>query len=274
MRKGLYSKPKIGEIDQGSIFNAGVAEDYYGCYVYGIIITPKCDIAHDKVKTYHYLPVVRFNDWIYRDFWHMFNRRLEKDYSARVQNLLKNNGLSPEIVNLTDMEELIQEAPDLFQKAKDSDRFINWLKTLITMNANKMDVDKKILSGLINDNLKAATNIIKEVVFSSNNHYYFLEGWSGDDGFFIVLLREIRKVPMEIGEKISNGLIVESIPDSIKNKVDINFSEELLYCEAKLNSPYIEHLIQMFFRNFGRIGVEDHDPVINSKIDELIKSIN
>lgn len=53
----------ITETQQGCIFSGAKANGYEDCTVYGLIITPRCDIAQCKVMTVHYLPIVKLEDW-------------------------------------------------------------------------------------------------------------------------------------------------------------------------------------------------------------------
>jgi hypothetical protein len=61
----LIAYPQRGAMTQGTIFSCAVAEDYRACTTRGLIITARCDVANDKVRTYNYLPVVPFSDWIW-----------------------------------------------------------------------------------------------------------------------------------------------------------------------------------------------------------------
>lgn len=273
MRKNLYNKPRIGLIDQGSIFNGGIAEEYEGCDVFGIIITTRCDIAHNKVPTYHYLPIVHFRDWLCRDFWKIFSRRLKKDYYAKAGSLLKNNKQSAEILNYSNLVNVLEGAGNFFEKEKDLKQFQEYLLVIIEIEereSRSLSISEALK--FISHNRKIASSIIKEVISNQNNLFYFLESWNSSEEFHVILLREINKLPLKIGEEIAKGLLVSQIPDRLKKKTDLDFSEELVFCETNIGSPYIEHLIQMFFQNFGRIGVEDHDPEISKEVENIINS--
>ena len=64
--RNFYVMPR--EITQGSIINNCLADCYPEAHVDGIIITPRCDLAHDaKVNFIHYLPIVSFKEWLLND---------------------------------------------------------------------------------------------------------------------------------------------------------------------------------------------------------------
>lgn len=53
--------PFYGKLSQGSIINGCVAEAFSNEEVFGLIITPRCDLSHNgKVSTVHYVPVIPF----------------------------------------------------------------------------------------------------------------------------------------------------------------------------------------------------------------------
>ena len=62
MHRNIYQETKITKLQQGCLFWGAIA-DGYDKPVWGLIITPRCDIAQNKVITVHYLPVTKFTDW-------------------------------------------------------------------------------------------------------------------------------------------------------------------------------------------------------------------
>lgn len=62
MQRNIFEKNKITDLQQGCLF-WGANSDGYDKPIWGLIITPRCDIAQNKVKTVHYLPITKFTDW-------------------------------------------------------------------------------------------------------------------------------------------------------------------------------------------------------------------
>lgn len=60
-------------------------------------------------------------------------------------------------------------------------------------------------------------------------------------------------------KKSAKGLEKDDLieTDWLNNDLDQNVSDNFYYPLATLSSPYMEHLIQSFFHNFGRIGIEN-----------------
>jgi len=96
--ESTVSHPRSGPLTQGTIFSCAVAEDYPGCEVHGMLITARCDVAQDKVRTYNYLPVVTLNDWVHRDGRIALAERLAADALGGLRQSLKDAGFSPSIL--------------------------------------------------------------------------------------------------------------------------------------------------------------------------------
>lgn len=76
--------------------------------------------------------------------------------------------------------------------------------------------------------------------------------------------------------KVSRGLYLYEISENEFRNNDIaqkpNF-DEFICSAATLKSPHIEHLIQQFFWNFGRIGVENHPDDLESQFHNKVTSL-
>lgn len=67
--RDIFTEPIIGEITQGTIFNGAKSRMYPGYHdVFGLVISPRCDIEQRKVPLYYYLPAIKMEDWIKVDF--------------------------------------------------------------------------------------------------------------------------------------------------------------------------------------------------------------
>ena len=66
--RNIYDDHKNGwvRLQQGAIFSGAIADGLPERQdLYGIVITPRCDIANKKVSTIHYLPIIPFKLWKY-----------------------------------------------------------------------------------------------------------------------------------------------------------------------------------------------------------------
>lgn len=256
--RDIYSRTNtINDFQQGVILNNCIAEDYIEKEVFGIIITPRCDIENSKVNTVHYLPIVKLEDWISVDFQKILKGQIQKDIISKLMNFLNSNSHSTSILNLFKTATLLKHADNLFSKQKDRDKFVDLLNDLD--NLEKDNLTKEISRKYINS---IGKNILKELKENRRKEFYLIESWDNNESLCIVLLREIKRVTINLAEKYSTGFFEESLTDFDFNKNDIckMHDPENFFCTiAKMHSPYIEHLIQSFFHNFGRIGINDLD---------------
>lgn len=111
--RDIYSEPIIGKITQGTIFNGAKSRRYPGCLsVYGIVISPRCDIEQKKVPLYYYLPAIKMEDWMKVDFPPLYISALEKDVKGGLKSTLKDCSESESILekfSSADVERIIKK---------------------------------------------------------------------------------------------------------------------------------------------------------------------
>jgi len=269
--RNVYEKKRVfNDIQQGVIINGCIAEDYHDVEVFGAIITPRCDIDHCKVSTIHYLPIVSFEDWLKKDAVKIFQERERRKLLNKLTKLLEQNKISASILNnnLT-VDDILKAASGLKPKVlndfeKDIIEFFSLVEHKYALNAIKNWKDNK--------------SLIKELIVGNNSAFYLLEDWDNPSKFRIILLREVRRLKFELALRLKNGIDEQSlsIQDWIKNDLSkSNDSSNLYFTIAKITSPYIEHLLQSFYYNFGRIGVDDFvDNLDESILAETNKILN
>ena len=257
----VYSTKVIGELEQGTIINNCIAENYKGLEIFGIIITPRCDIGNAKVSTIHYLPIIKFDDWIKIDYWDIFSHRAKTEAINKIGSILDKYKISRTILHLlnyTDTEQLLQKIikkPDDYTKVK---KYLTHLQNLSLPFPNLSNI---IVKELLDEYHKVSKEIFKDLKENKRKEFYLIESWDDAKKYYIVLLREIRKITFDLAEKLSYGIYEYEIPEGELLKNDIARSskkDNFTYTIATLKSPHIEHLIQQFFLNFGRIGVQNH----------------
>lgn len=270
MRK-IYQSCKINEIQQGTIINGCIAEKYAQKKVFGIIITPRCDIENKKVPTIHYLPVISFEDWIKEDFKEIFYNRAQKTIHGTIKSQCKSFDLSESIIDTLSQEQIIEvinntsqiktkQKISLTSIVKDYGCILN-MSNITELYQKYNSVGKQIISDLHGNNI---------------GNFYVLESWDTSDTqseYMIVLLRDVRRITFSIGEKIAKGLEKDDLGESdwLNNDLDQNVSENFYYPLTILTSPYMEHLIQSFFHNFGRIGIENMERDVTNLLFEQTK---
>ena len=259
MRK-IYSDKTIGILEQGSIINGCVAREYpMNQNIYGLIITPRCDIANGKVNSVHYLPVVNIKDWLLVDFWNIFSIRLQNDLLNKMSNILAKYKMSNQILKVFSKESLLTKFKDIF-KTTDYNEFEKIYSKKNICEKSAAIVTQKEINELINEFEKLSISIFKELKDNKFKEYYLIEDWAHESqDYYIVLMREIERLDYDLAVEITKGLYFSQLTNEQLNRNNLlNPADEFLYSVAILNSPFIEHLIQHFFLNFGRIGIQDH----------------
>lgn len=254
----IYQKCKINEIQQGFIINGCMAEKYDGKNVFGIIITPRCDIENEKVPTIHYLPIVSFDDWIQEDFKEIFCNRAKKHVYGNLKSQCNNWGLSNSIIDTLSQEQIVNIINASSKKAKQKESFASIVKDygFIQNKTNIKELYQKYSS--------LGKQIITDLYGNNIGNFYILESWDSNDtksDYVVVLLRDVKHITFAMGKKIAEGLEKDNIieKDWLYNDLNPNVENGFYYPLMTLSSPYMEHLIQSFFHNFGRIGIENLD---------------
>lgn len=240
-------------ITQGSIINNCLADNYHEKLdIYGLIITPRCDLAHDgKVNTIHYLPVVNFEDWLCCDGEEYLFSKWITNIKDKFSQMCSKYEIPPDLQELSLYEKIsnelitdkskrdafLEKADSLFNSSTRHRAFANYV--------HKTDTQKSLLRNLIGDDLPA---------------YYLIEDWDEARAIpKIVLLRELKRISYETGKKISVGMNASEMKRSYDELKYTSINSGLYQICAEVNSPYIEHIMQRFSHNFCRIGVEDRD---------------
>jgi hypothetical protein len=100
--------PQNGPMTQGTIFACAVAGDYLGCYVHGLVITARCDLAHDEAQVVSYLPVVRLEDWLHRDGRLLLAQRASADAMGAMKSALRQAKLSEAVLETEEPRKILE----------------------------------------------------------------------------------------------------------------------------------------------------------------------
>lgn len=255
---------KLGHITQGSIFSGAISESYRSCEVYGIVITARCSVSNKKLTSYHYLPVVKYEDWINNDFRELLLEETMKKYKGKLKDILRQNKQSVEIIEQFKFEKIKEIISPTISSEKKQNEFCKAIDEIIELNDINI-VTKRI----IELNSKGAEDISKRLISNDLASFYLIENWEKDSSnYYIILLNEICVLRKDVFFKIGNGLLAEHIDNDSYNKSDIciRSSDDICFVNAQVDSPFIEHILQRFHYNFGRIGVEN---IHNNTIENL-----
>lgn len=257
-----FEERTFGEMTQGSVFSGAKSYLYKNTTIHGIIITPRCDIAHKKVPFYHYLPMVRLEDWIETELPQIFICHLKNESLGNLFKVFTDYKISINLLkryNYGNIKKVIED----FKKehsthAKEFDNRIrktfDTLEDLENLESKKIDIEQ-----LYTKYSKQKRSILKELIENKIPHYYFIEHNDNKEGtYYIIRLKEINKLNPILFEEISNG-IDTPLSDILLQNSDIEHNSEgnIIMQLCVMRSPYIENLIQQFTQQFSRIGIDD-----------------
>jgi hypothetical protein len=264
--------PQGSGLTQGTIFSAAVAEDYPGCRTHGLVITARCDVANDKVRTYNYVPIVTLDDWLHRDGRLILAERLHAETLGALKGALKDGGFSPSILETESprsvLSTLFPPAAKVGKMAKARERFEDLCSRFeLACLGISSDPSDAVCIRVAEAAPRLKDVMLSELVNQRLNGYYFLScvDPDGEDIGYVALLREIQHMPRGLAHAVAEGLdtarLVEmcSSNPSMRGRLQIE-SKDLAMPIGLLSSPYIEHLMQSFSLLFGRIGVADPEP--------------
>ncbi|HGN0784561.1 TPA: hypothetical protein ACKRNQ_002789 [Pseudomonas aeruginosa] len=267
----MFDAPRKNELTQGTIFSCAYAENYNETSAYGITLTARCDASQDKAPIYNFIPIVPLGDWIIHDGAEIVLKRAESDAANTKKNIILQAGLSESLIRTKSSEEIInghllpkasadKGLQKKLQQFKEQDQIIAEITAAISSDRRKItDTLKKFQ--------KHIDTTIKELAGNRLTGYYLLRSMpslyddSGSD--YVALLREVHHIPRSLAQRIISGVSKaewESQPDRELTKCPVFYGDDD-YCVpvARLQSPWIEHLMQSWTLLFSRIGVEDID---------------
>lgn len=276
----MIQAPNGKRLTQGTIFSCARAGRYDKCDVYGLVITARCDLAHDnKTPVTNYIPVVSFEDWIHRDFFRILQSKCLGNTMNHFTNFLKDNGIAESLLIAHSPREIIEaqlqltpEDKSIMKKRGAGLNIVDKLDWLCRLETSPI-TDKPVIK-LAKEFDKDKNKLINDCVHQKLSGYYFLphiEPNPTDQPGFIALLREVHHLPTTLAQNIAVGLDRNDFMTlcehefAMEGALDIK-EDGFSYPVGQLVSPYIEHLMQMFSILFGRIGLPDPDNDYISKL--------
>lgn len=253
----IYKPKNIRSVlTQGSIINKCLASDYPDSEVWGIIITPRCDLAREiKVSTIHYLPIVDFECWYKVDGLKIIYKRELADIKSKLNSMAESFLNIKNICSQGLTKENYNKLLESYPKSKEKEKFQSVIEEFFYINAvsicnysPKDKIKKKVIQDLLDNNLAS---------------FYFIEDWNRTINVpthKVIILREVKSFDRDIAKKLTTGFIENEYDSTyiVNNNLKTSNGRDNIYnIITELNSPFIEHIIQGFSHNFCRIGVDD-----------------
>lgn len=251
MKRNIFNKGIVDELLQGVIFSGAIADGYEDCDVFGLIITPRCDIAQDKVRTIHYLPIVSYDDWHNKELLVWYQQE-EIEKSKRVLECQFQSSGIP--LHLLDANYRLSPS-DLKDFLRDK-KVSNDLIDKIQRHWSLQDIDN---CKTMVKSWKNYDNRINELVRGGMERNLLLENWDRKDNYYVIKLTEIRHLDINTARKLIGGMLVRDIDFSKDELKECNENLKRYQVVASLKSPYIEYVTQRISNAFFRIGIEDWD---------------
>lgn len=282
----MIASPRPQRITQGSIFCGAIADDYLSVPVWGVVITARCDTAHEKVPIVNYLPAVRVDDWIrghgglavidlaLSDAIERFTKMLEKrDLSSSLlevhspTEVAKKQFISPPS-NSAKSKKTEKEALDA-QQALNLATEIEQLRVCLSAE----EIDPKIIASTLKQYHKFINTVIKNLMTNKMAGYYYIQHFGKltekqSELGYVVLLREVHHLNKIAAKALINGIFKENNSASLQGVCFECF--DFAYPVAEIQSPWVEHLMQAFCTLFGRIGITDIDKVHTASVVQAL----
>lgn len=251
-------------LQQGSIFSGAIADGISGSKdLFGLIITPRCDIANRKVSTIHYLPLIPFKLWKYEILSKLYQNVEFEKLTDKLLTFCKENKITE---SLFDRKYHFTESD-----IESSVCHVRGYKDIINKYKERCQIENiDYCKGRIKDWSKGK-NKIKDLIDNKQAHYYLIEDWRTSNEYMVVMLRDVKRLDFSFAENMEKGIsekiMVEE--DFHRNDVCKTDAGTMVYkFQRVVKSPYLEHIMESFSKNFCRIGVDRIDEsVLNDLTD-------
>ncbi|WP_408951128.1 hypothetical protein [Lysobacter sp. Hz 25] len=271
----MISLPSQRRLTQGTIFCSAQAEGYEDCPTWGIVITARCDAAHEKTQYVNYIPVVRIEDWLNRDGGLIIIDRALSEHLNKFANLLATKALSPSLIDSYAPEKIASthfpppKEGDMTKKSERENKEAATARALaesITSLKAALQSTRpfgKTVEKTCKQHPKSLSSVVSDLLSHKLTSHYYLESIgnlteSKSDLGYVATLREVRYLPRDIALALADGIIRESAPNPHYSQLNFNCFD-FAYPIAQLDSPWVEHFMQAFCTMFGRIGLTDID---------------
>lgn len=274
----LYDySPLYSKLTQGSIINGCVAEAFPNQEVFGVIVTPRCDLSHEgKVLTVHYVPLVPFELWFDKIAKPIIKEQWKKELANKLDSSTKNAKVGVDVMEANfAYEDLCKIVEQKVIKQRDKIE----IKEMLDAFFDKSDLafDYYLLDEKSNRRGHKMFDFLSRLQDNSVHSYYLLEGWKeyGEKKHLVIMLRDVRRIEYNIANRIGEGVEESSLglEDTTHNDLFLTAKKNNFYfIQALIASPFIEHIMEAFIYNFSRIGVEDRAGNTFDLLNESVKT--
>lgn len=249
----MLAHATLGQATQGTIFSGGMSHVYNDVPVWGVVISARCDISNNKAPVYYYLPVVKWEDFKKVELPNIIVESAINSVRKSLKKALEKANLSASILEVKlspeELDVLINGVPTKSQRDALKKNFEH------LRNLEKCNRNQDSLLALCKDTFNT---IFSDLAENKNASYYLIE--DKEAGVLVVRLRELHRISPKFMQSLGGGIQVPfEEPSTVQSEISTLAEGDLYMPLYKMESPYMEHLIQRYVYQFDRIGVEDFD---------------
>ena len=267
-----YVKLPSGPTAQGDIWNNLPRPFYKPPQCHGIIITPRCDLRHDKAQVINFLPILPLYEFmsVYGGF-SLIEQEIHKAREAQ-----RNAAAPLKVGALLDLEIPTSAIYELLNKqiAKEPDpksvsrftqlllAFTNCSERLdqLVSQLDQVSLKEEAIAELIPD--RSILKYKRDIIQNRIADLHFLPPY---DPFLadpsVVLLRHVVTCNIKLLNQASKCMNQDHWTNlrASAESMDSEFAPRLPERLLRFGSPYFECLMSRFASLFGRVGVRDFD---------------
>lgn len=249
-------------LQQGAIFTGAIADGIEGNQeLCGLVITPRCDIANRKVSTIHYLPILPFSVWKYEILSQIYQNAETIRLTKFLTSFCEKNEIA---ISLFDKRYGFSEVD-----IEESIKHVNGYKDIMNKYRERCQLDDRDFCKSKVKEWGRGNEKIKDLIANKQAHYYLIEDWRQNGKYMVVMLRDVKRLDFDFAEKMEKGVNEKILNEEIFHRNDIFRSENstMVYKFYRvIASPFLEHIMEAFSKNFCRIGIDRIDDKV---FDEL-----
>lgn len=262
--RNIYEEHKNGwvRLQQGAIFSGAIADGLPKRQdLYGLVITPRCDIANKKVSTIHYLPIIPFKVWKYEVLSALYQTVQYEKITESLVKFCKAHNLTETIFDKrygfsdNDIEQAIIH--------------VNGYKDVLNKYHEREKLeDIDYCKGKVKD-WSRSKDKIKDLIQNKQAHYYLIEDWNNQGQYMVIMLRDVKRLEFTFAENMEKGITEKIVEEAVYMRNDIcrTDTNTMVYkLQQVIRSPFLEHIMEAFSKNFCRIGIDRIDEGV---LDEL-----
>lgn len=259
----MFDLAPTGSLSQGDLVSGLGAHGYEPYQTYGLIITARCDFAHEKVDLINYVPIVPLKHWFNRAGWRRPASQEERQSSdqlkAEAAKCLKSTDVEQSAIHVSvddyggnaTLTLIESSSGKLTDRATALAARLDHLRASLERDERAPAIEEKLVRALLHD-LQAHR--------ISDLYYLPLDFLPSDESerAHVALLREIYSIRTASLDSASGVAGVRLRTHDTSPRPPLSACTVVPFGRmARMRSPYTEHFLQRVTLLFSRVGVED-----------------